>query len=144
MFPFELKWTDEKIASLQEMYKAEKPTRDIAEFFNVSRNAVIGALHRYIIVGSKLSVRARVVVPVEQTHRRGGKVSFGKWTSKPLPEEKRINHKPVPWPPARGYCCYVIGDPKHKPKACGLKAITAQPYCVEHYIACHEPPKEKK
>ena len=139
-------WTDEVVEELRKMWDRGMTTGQIAKALNVTKNSIIGKVHRLCLTArpspikktpakdvrksapEKTSVKpvkekkVSVANVVEQTHLPSPSVTE-------VPEETNIplvkldNHS----------CRWPLGDPKDDDFCfCGKRVKTGQTYCEEH------------
>ena len=128
-------WTPERIEILKDLWnKGFSGTQIACELGNVSRNAVIGKVHRLGLGGRKTPSRPRSKKQVAQLAAARGAV---KRTSKPKPKPKPRQMPPRPSNTIPledlndSVCRWPIGD--GPPYAfCGCKVKPGSSYCPEH------------
>lgn len=134
-------WTDERIAQLEELWKAGWSARQIKMKMGcVSRSAVIGKVHRL-----GLAPRGARTPLLDNRHR-----------SKRVRTPKHLRNKPTAFqafvaalpvepapPPAQDiarvafgdleahHCRWVIGEPS-RGQCCGCDKVPGLPYCADH------------
>lgn len=121
--PFE--WTPEITASLIALWEEGLPTAEIGQRLGVTKNAVIGKVHRLGL--------AKRQSPIKGGPPRGKR-------KKPVAEVIRLDSlKP-------GMCSWPEGDPGTEEfRFCGEKAVVGKPYCEGHCAKAYvKPSKEKK
>ncbi|WP_342152553.1 GcrA family cell cycle regulator [Methylorubrum sp. SB2] len=168
-------WTDERVELLRRLWDEGLSASQIAlQLGGVSRNAVIGKVHRLGLAG-----RVKAIGPVVDGHapQDEGVVEAAGIVEEPtLPEPPAIvAHRPAPdFPlePVRAaaqapaaaqpvalavservtimdlresMCRWPMGDPT-KPdfRFCGGRAITGLPYCTQHAQIAYQPAAERK
>lgn len=163
-----LSWTDERVALLRRLWEdGQSASKIAAQLGGVTRNAVIGKVHRLGLAGRvKAGEDATVVAakPVE--------------VEKPVPvaaapePAPAANHRPAPEfppvaPPVRSsaidpvaipvsqrvtimdlresMCRWPLGDPTTPEfRFCGARSITGLPYCTHHAEIAYQPATERK
>ncbi len=117
--PLESTWSDDgRVAKLKELWSQGKTASEIALVLGVSRNAVIGKVHRLKLSGRPSPIRHR---PIE---------------SLPLPPTGTatilaLGDRSCKWP---------VGDPLAADfHFCGKHAAPGVPYCVEHAQQAYQP-----
>ena len=107
-------WTDDKIKKLKKLWQAEKPTAEIAKVLGMSKNSIIGKVHRL-----NLKTRPSPIKPdVKKKAKPVAKVTTGKIHLTDL----KMNT-----------CRWPIGDPKDEDFCfCGQQTVMGKPYCLKH------------
>ncbi len=168
-------WTDERVELLRRLWDDGLSASQIAlQLGGVSRNAVIGKVHRLGLAG-----RVKPIGPaVNGRSQEDIEVAVAVIVEEPtLPEPPAIvTHRPAPdfplepaavaapQPPAasqpvalavservtimdlrESMCRWPMGDPT-KPdfRFCGGRAITGLPYCTQHAQIAYQPATERK
>ncbi len=120
-------WTDDRIAALERLWATGASTAEIGRQIDVSKNAVVGKVHRLGLPGRPSPIRrgagakrpigerkecqdSREVVEVRQAPRRPAVVD--------------LHAPPCQWP---------FGDPGDEDfHFCGAPVLASRPYCPEH------------
>lgn len=114
----EAQWSEEQINQLRTLFAKDFSYDAIARDVGVTKNALIGKLHRLGLhrdaVMSRTKTRSSAEVP------------------------RKIDGKG---------CLFIAGDPKvvwkgHDP-FCNAARVTGSPYCEEHHHICYRPLPEK-
>lgn len=107
-------WTEKKIKHLKKLWSSGKSTAEIARELGISKNAVVGKVHRLALKNRPSPIKKKEAAPkVAAQTQKPGKTSL---------MDLKINS-----------CRWPIGDPKDKDfRFCGKTAITGKPYCPEH------------
>lgn len=106
-------WTEDKIKKLKKMWQAGKPTAEIAKTLGMSKNSIIGKVHRL-----NLKVRPS---PIKTE------------TTKPKAITKKIVEKIGLMDLKLTTCRWPIGNPKDEDFCfCGKQTVTGKPYCQKH------------
>ncbi|ACS42773.1 MULTISPECIES: GcrA family cell cycle regulator [Methylorubrum] len=163
-------WTDERVELLRRLWDDGLSASQIAlQIGGVSRNAVIGKVHRL-----GLSGRVKSMGAASQGRRREGLAAEVEMevvvAEEPtLPEPPAIvahrpapdfplPQKPAPEPVAlavservtimdlrESMCRWPMGDPTSPDfRFCGGRAITGLPYCTQHAQIAYQPAAERK
>lgn len=167
-----MNWTDERVETLKKLWSEGLSASQIAaELGGVTRNAVIGKVHRL-----KLSSRGRATNPAPRAKKPGGtpapkpqarpqtarvststmgavalKAQFDQEpVARPMP---RIVHDAVA-PASRNLrlveltertCKWPHGDPLHEDFSfCGNDSAEAGPYCTYHSRLAYQPASERR
>jgi GcrA cell cycle regulator len=112
-------WTEESISSLRAMWSEGKSASQIAASLggNITRNAVIGKVHRLALDGRPSPIKGPVKPRVKKEVH--GKTLLG------------MNDRMCKWP---------IGDPRQPDfHFCSEHAQTGLPYCSEHAAIAYQP-----
>ena len=123
-------WTDDKIKKLKKMWQIGKATAEIAKSLGMSKNSIIGKVHRLNLVARPSPIK------VESTPK---KKVVPKKTEKVRLMDLKIST-----------CRWPIGDPKDEDfHFCGEQTVTGKPYCLAHCQEAYlnmapETEKEKK
>lgn len=163
-------WTDEAVEELKRMWDRGMTTGQIAKALNVTKNSIIGKVHR-------LCLTARPS-PIKKTDGSGSEKKPAKSPAKPVKEsaagkkEAAVNKKkpavaaevktPTPRPAALAAssaaeetniplvkldnhtCRWPLGDPRDEDFCfCGKKIKTGQTYCEEHAAIAYVKPGKK-
>lgn len=153
-----MSWTDERIATLRELWEQGHSASQIAgRLGNVTRNAVIGKVHRLGLSGRPSPVRAerpaRAPVPQPAAPRPVREAPAPVLRAKP-----QIVPPPAPpvaavEPAARAtllsindrMCKWPLGDPGQAGfHFCGRKGQTGVPYCAEHARVAYQATSPKR
>ena len=164
-------WTDERVELLKKLWTDGLSASQIAaELGNVTRNAVIGKVHRL-----GLSGRAKDAKPVASTAAaRPRKATRAPSAPAPLPPQPHTNNvviapialQPVTQEPSvyveddlavpvservtimdlrESMCRWPMGDPtKPEFRFCGARSITGLPYCTHHARIAYQPVADRK
>ena len=121
-------WTEDKIKKLKKMWQAGKPTAEIAKTLGMSKNSIIGKVHRLNLKVRPSPIKTDAVKPKKTPQKVVEKVGL---------MDLKLNT-----------CRWPIGDPKDEDfHFCGEQTVTGKPYCLAH---CQEaylnmaPEAEKK
>ncbi len=123
-------WTEDKIKKLKKLWQAGKPTAEIAKNLGMSKNSIIGKVHR-------LNLKERPS-PIKKDTKKAQKAPQ-KIVEKVQLMDLKLNT-----------CRWPIGDPKDEDFCfCGKQTVTGKPYCMQHCQEAYlnmapEPSKEKK
>ncbi len=162
-------WTDERVELLKKLWADGLSASQIAaELGNVTRNAVIGKVHRL-----GLSGRAKDVKPSPATPQRPRKVARTPSAPAPITPQAHSNVviAPIPLQPVteepevlaendvavpmservtimdlrESMCRWPMGDPtKPEFRFCGARSITGLPYCTHHARIAYQPVADRK
>ena len=158
-----LTWSDERVEQLKKLWEAGLSASQIAaELGNVTRNAVIGKVHRLGLSGraktpSSAAPRPRKVRPAQQMMRVSRPVSRGN-TALAQAFEVEIEADPIAHDNVvpmsqrltllelnESTCHWPVGDPSNPEFFfCGGKALTGLPYCAHHSRIAYQPPAARR
>ncbi len=107
-------WTTEKIKQLKKLWSKGKSTVEIGRELGISKNAVVGKVHRLELNARPSPIKKEAVKkPVKKKEVKQGNVSL---------MDLKMNS-----------CRWPIGDPKDADfHFCGKDTVTGKPYCSEH------------
>lgn len=106
-------WTDEKIKKLKKLWQKGCSTVEIAKELGISKNAVVGKVHRLELEARPSPIKKKAKKVVE--HNSSKQQFTGLM-------DLKINS-----------CRWPIGDPEEEGfHFCGKEASTGKPYCPEH------------
>jgi GcrA cell cycle regulator len=162
-------WTDERVELLKKLWTDGLSASQIAaELGNVTRNAVIGKVHRLGLSGRAKDVKATSAAP------RARKATRAPSAPAPIAPQAHSNVvlAPVPLQPVRqeptvmveeddmaipmservtimdlreSMCRWPMGDPtKPEFRFCGARSITGLPYCTHHARIAYQPVADRK
>jgi GcrA cell cycle regulator len=165
-------WTDERVELLKKLWTDGLSASQIAaELGNVTRNAVIGKVHRL-----GLSGRAKDAKPAASAAAtRARKATRAPSAPAPIPPQAHSNNNvviaPIPVQPAaelpevfaeddiaiamservtimdlrESMCRWPMGDPtKPEFRFCGARSIAGLPYCNHHARIAYQPVADRK
>lgn len=120
-------WTEERVAKLRELWAQGKTASEIGHALGgVSRNAVIGKVHRLKLSGRPSPIKHR---PLEHTPTPSTVTGGGSATILALGDRS---------------CKWPVGDPLSVDfHFCGQSASAGIPYCAEHAQLAYQPKKLK-
>lgn len=166
-------WTDEMVEELKKMWKEGLTTGEIGKRLNVSKNSIVGKVHRLGLSGrpSPIKKKNEDEAPAKPVEKK---------TEKPRPAEPKAapaapKETPAPKTPAKAAapepkpimpvkaetphkhsgnlslteldnhtCRWPLGDPKDENfHFCGKKVRVGQTYCDEHAAIAYVKPNKK-
>jgi GcrA cell cycle regulator len=107
-------WTTEKIKQLKKLWSKGKSTVEIGRELGISKNAVVGKVHRLELNARPSPIKKETVKKtVKKKEVKQGNVSL---------LDLKMNS-----------CRWPIGEPKDADfHFCGKDTVTGKPYCAEH------------
>jgi len=166
-----LSWTDERVTLLRQLWEdGQSASKIAAQLGGVTRNAVIGKVHRLGLSGRVVKPTEDPVVarrkPVHEVEIETAIVVVDAEVPEPV---AILSHRPapdfpVPVPAAtiepvalaasqrvtimdlrESMCRWPIGDPTTPDFGfCGARSITGLPYCTHHAQIAYQPAAERK
>ncbi len=165
-----LSWTEERVALLRRLWEdGQSASKIAAQLGGVTRNAVIGKVHRLGLAGRVKSGEDAPIVAMKPAEAE--KPSIAAATSEPA---LVVSHRPAPeFPQAatptpatastpdtaaiavsqrvtimdlrESMCRWPLGDPTTPEfRFCGGRSITGLPYCTHHAEIAYQPATERK
>ncbi|MBZ6077244.1 GcrA family cell cycle regulator [Microvirga puerhi] len=161
-------WTDERVELLKKLWADGLSASQIAtELGNVTRNAVIGKVHRLGLSGR---AKDKVAAPAAQRARKPARAPSA---PAPIAPQNRNNVivASIPRQPAaeaveimaeddvaipmservtimdlrESMCRWPMGDPtKPEFRFCGARSLTGLPYCAHHARVAYQPVADRK
>src|SRR6201993_4322320 len=158
-----LTWSDDRVEQLKKLWEAGLSASQIAaELGNVTRNAVIGKVHRLGLSGrakspSSAAPRPRKARPAQHMMRVSRGVSRGNsglappFQGKPEPDPIAYDNV-VPMSQrlsllelSEATCHWPVGDPASPDFFfCGGKEIAGLPYCAAHSRVAYQPASDRR
>ncbi|MEE8247681.1 MAG: GcrA family cell cycle regulator [Alphaproteobacteria bacterium] len=119
-----MEWTEERVAELTELWNAGHSAAQVASRMGeVTRNAVIGKVHRLGLSGRPSPIKRRPEPEPEPPRKRPALVSA-------------MVKRPCQWP---------FGNPGEPDfYFCGQESAPEKPYCPEHVARAYHMPEEKR
>ncbi|MBQ7412981.1 MAG: global cell cycle regulator GcrA-like protein [Alphaproteobacteria bacterium] len=110
-----MSWTNDKIKQLKKLWAKGKSTVEIAKELGISKNSVIGKVHRLELSARPSPIkRKEPVVPKTVAPKK-------------VPEKCRLMDLRT------NTCRWPIGEPTDENfHFCGKQTVTGKPYCAEH------------
>lgn len=158
-------WTDERVELLKQLWADGLSASQIAgRLGGVTRNAVIGKVHRLGLSGRATSSRLSVPRPrrnhVPRQHRAPS-LTFGTRGNVALKPSYEADYEPVPLPVEElviplherasiltlkeSMCRWPIGDPSEEDfHFCGRKKVGTLPYCEHHARMAYQPAQARR
>ena len=158
-----ISWTDDRVEQLKKLWESGLSASQIAaELGNITRNAVIGKVHRLGLSGrakspSSAAPRQRKARPAQNMMRISRPMSRGNtalahvFETEPEPDPVAFDNV-VPMSQRRTLleltedtCHWPIGDPSSSEFFfCGGKAVASLPYCAHHSRVAYQPASERR
>ena len=150
-------WTDEMIEQLTQLWMSGLTTNEIAKELGLSKNSVVGKVHRMNLNSRPSPIKKKEEAQVEQSA-----VQEPKQVKSPKKTTPSLEHKPakiavspidtkthsdtcVKLSDLNSHTCrWPIGDPKDENFCfCGKKVRAGQTYCDEHAAIAYVKPIKK-
>lgn len=143
-------WTDEAVEELKRMWDKGMTTGQIAKVLNVTKNSIIGKVHRLCLTARPSPIKKSENSEDKKKTSKPAKVEKNKTKETPSKPAKCVKKTPIeePQKPATPVieetniplvkldnhtCRWPIGDPKDEDFCfCGKRIKTGQTYCEEH------------
>src|SRR5438445_643574 len=158
-----LTWSDDRVEQLKKLWEAGHSASQIAaELGNVTRNAVIGKVHRLGLSGrakspTSAAPRQRKARPAQQMMRVSRPVSRGN-TALAHAFEVEMEADPVTYDNVvpmnqrlsllelnEATCHWPVGDPSSPDFFfCGGRALSGLPYCAQHSRVAYQPAADRR
>ena len=158
-----LTWSDDRVEQLKKLWEAGLSASQIAaELGNVTRNAVIGKVHRLGLSGrakspSSAAPRQRKARPAQHMMRVARPVSRGN-TALAHAFEVEMEPDPISYDNVvpmsqrlsllelnEATCHWPVGDPSSADFFfCGGKALSGLPYCAHHSRVAYQPASDRR
>src|SRR6202047_746290 len=158
-----LTWSDDRVEQLKKLWEAGLSASQIAaELGNVTRNAVIGKVHRLGLSGrakspSSSAPRQRKARPAQHMMRVSRPVSRGN-TALAHAFEVELEPDPIAYDNVvpmsqrlsllelnEATCHWPVGDPSSPEFFCaGGKALASLPYCAHHSRIAYQPTGDRR
>lgn len=140
-------WTDEAVEELKRMWDRGMTTGQIAKALNVTKNSIIGKVHRLCLTARPSPIKKVPTKSEPKTTSRAEKApkapkEEAKPVNIPAPQAAPVVEKPVvveeetniPLVKLDNHTCrWPLGDPRDDSFCfCGKRVKTGQTYCDEH------------
>ena len=123
-------WTDEMVEGLKKMWKQGLTTNEIAKNLGVSKNSIVGKVHRL-----NLTARPSPIKKKDDETAAEPVVAHDKIGSSACLKLTELDNHTCRWP---------IGDPRDDNFCfCGKKVRGGQTYCEEHSAVAYVKPNKK-
>lgn len=160
-------WTDEMVEDLRRMWKEGLTTGEIGKRLNVSKNSIVGKVHRLGLSGRPSPIKKKentqtepktkeaqakqIKEPVKETPKPAVKKETEPQVKNPSPAPKaaaeprhKAGHNISLTDLDNHTCRWPIGDPKDDNfHFCGKKVRIGQTYCEEHAAVAYVKPSKK-
>lgn len=141
-------WTDEQVEQLRQMWVEGLSANEIAKRIGVSKNSIVGKVHRLCLQARPSPIKRKNSVPAQQPLQNEG--------IKDIPSTEEVKEEQAEISALQGMpvkdvkkncgkntvrlveldshtCRWPIGDPRDEDFCfCGKKVRTGQTYCDEH------------
>lgn len=142
-----MSWTDERIEKLKQLWADGLSASQIARTLGeVTRNAVIGKVHRLGLAGRATTHRAerpRAAVPARIAPPRVAPIKAEPVAEEPLEPmpENAVSVLDL----SNAVCKWPIGDPADSAfRFCGRKSKPGSPYCEAHARMAYQPAQTRR
>jgi GcrA cell cycle regulator len=142
-----MSWTDERVEQLKQLWSDGLSASQIArQLGGVTRNAVIGKVHRLGLAGR--ATPARTERPRVQVQRRQARPRPAPVVQQPIVEKAPLidehGRKTTVLTVNDRMCKWPIGDPADNSFAFCGRAACSGPYCLEHNRVAYQPSAQRK
>ena len=157
-----MSWTDEAVEELKRMWDRGMTTGQIAKALNVTKNSIIGKVHRLCLTARPSPIKKTDLAETEKKNTKKEKSNKEKNTqvkqapAKATAAKETKTVKPVAKPVAaettniplvkldNHTCRWPMGDPRDDDFCfCGKRVRTGQTYCEEHAAVAYVKPGKK-
>jgi GcrA cell cycle regulator len=117
-------WTEQRLEQLKSLWAKGLSISQIGAEIGVSRNAVVGKVHRMGLPKRQSPImRSEKTPAVRPAAKTASPMTFEEWD--------------------RSKCCWPIGDPKSDDfRFCGERASEGRPYCAHHCAMAYTTTRE--
>jgi len=142
-------WTNEMIDKLKQMWKKGSTTNEIAKELGVSKNSIIGKVHRLNLTARPSPIKKKekpvTQAPATTSVTNSKDTKSQKITVNPI-EVTAHNNTCLKLSELDSHTCrWPIGDPKDDNFCfCGKKVRAGQTYCDEHSAIAYVKPGKKE
>ncbi len=159
-------WTDEAVEELKKMWDKGMTTGQIAKALNVTKNSIIGKVHRLCLTARPSPIKKSAtsknisktiksdVNSSQETNEKSSKKLSKNVSDIPLKDEEKstlakdissIEETNIPLIKLDNHTCrWPLGDPRDDDFCfCGKRVKTGQTYCEEHAAVAYVKPGKK-
>jgi GcrA cell cycle regulator len=154
-------WTDEAVEELKKMWDKGMTTGQIAKVLNVTKNSIIGKVHRLCLTARPSPIKKSNKTTEEKKATSAKKAEKTTKAKSCTPAPKKLEQAPikeevklvVPAPDEINIplvkldnhtCRWPMGDPRDEDFCfCGKRIKTGQTYCEEHAAIAYVKPGKK-
>lgn len=152
-------WTEEMIQSLKDMWKQGLTTNEIAKNLGVSKNSIVGKVHRLNLTARPSPIKKKEEIAAEQAAAAAAaaeqaekssakftrKITINTVEIKTSETEKKSNSRGVELTELDNHTCrWPLGDPREENFCfCGKRVRGGQTYCEEHSAIAYVKPIKK-
>ena len=161
-------WTDDRVALLRRLWEdGQSASKIAAQLGGVTRNAVIGKVHRLGLAGRARGGEEAPVAAVQPAKAIEIETAIAVVETQAPEPVAILSHRPAPAFPApapaasptplavsqrvtimdlrESMCRWPLGDPTTPEfRFCGGRSITGLPYCTHHAEIAYQPAAERK
>ena len=118
-------WTDGRLEQLKSLWSKGLSITQIGQEIGVSRNAVVGKVHRMGLPKRQSPIMRAEKAPAPQPVNPVNAMTFQEWD--------------------RSKCCWPSGDPKNNGFSfCGAAIVQGKPYCLAHCEEAYTTSRENR
>lgn len=145
-------WTEEMVEGLKSMWKQGLTTNEIAKNLGVSKNSIVGKVHRLNLTARPSPIKKKDEVLPEEAGvntkpaaKPAKKITINTVEIKTAPEDKKYKSGGVCLTDLDNHTCrWPLGDPRDDNFCfCGKKVRGGQTYCEEHAALAYVKPVKK-
>lgn len=145
-------WTDEMVEGLKSMWKQGLTTNEIAKNLGVSKNSIVGKVHRLNLTARPSPIKKKddetevvEAQPVKPAVKPVKKITISPVEIKTPAGEKKSSQSGVCLTDLSNHTCrWPLGDPRDENFCfCGKKVRSGQTYCEEHSAIAYVKPTKK-
>ncbi len=157
-------WTDEAVEELKKMWDRGMTTGQIAKALNVTKNSIIGKVHRLCLTARPSPIKKAPAAKAEKTAEYPEKDEKTDKTAKTIKENRKTAHATaakakesaakeeltpeetnIPLVKLDNHTCrWPLGDPRDDDFCfCGKRVKSGQTYCEEHSPIAYVKPGKK-
>ncbi|MCM1323454.1 MAG: GcrA family cell cycle regulator [Acetobacter sp.] len=148
-------WTEEAVEELKRMWDRGMTTGQIAKALNVTKNSIIGKVHRLCLTArpspikkSDTETEDKKAVKIKEKRKQTKETSSKTTTAKDVKSVEKpeiVEKTNIPLVKLDNHTCrWPMGDPRDDDFCfCGKRIKTGQTYCEEHAAVAYVKPGKK-
>lgn len=145
-------WTDEMVEGLRSMWKQGLTTNEIAKNLGVSKNSIVGKVHRLNLTARPSPIKKKddeeeevETKPAKPAAKPVKKITITPVEIKTPVHDKKASKNGVCLTELDNHTCrWPLGDPRDENFCfCGKKVRSGQTYCEEHAAVAYVKPTKK-